>query len=96
VTTVAAQFSAVEVWLAVWVPVAVTTLNSESIVMWPAEPPVFPELDCASAVNPDPTAVNSPAFPSRPMPPMTSSSAWVVAPDVVALGVPLLPVAVPD
>jgi len=96
VTTAAAQFSAVDVWSAVWVPVALTILYSESMVTWPAEPPVLPELSWVSAVNPAPTAVNSPALPSRAMPPITSSSACVVAAEVVADGVPLLPVAVPD
>jgi len=32
VTTAAAQFSAVEVWSAVWLPVALTILYSESMV----------------------------------------------------------------
>jgi hypothetical protein len=75
VTTAAAQFCAVDVWSAVWVPVALTILYSESMVTWPAEPPVLPELSWVRAVNPAPTAVNSPALPSRAMPPITSSSA---------------------
>jgi hypothetical protein len=78
------------------VPVALTILYSESMVTWPGRAAVLPELDCVRPVNPPPTAVNSPALPSRAMPPITSSSACVVAADVVADGVPLLPTAVPD
>src|SRR5206468_1718982 len=43
VTTAAAQFCAVDVMSAVCVPMALTTLYSESMVTWPADPPVLPE-----------------------------------------------------
>ena len=91
--TAAAQFCAVDVWSAVCAPVALTILYSESIVTWFAEAPAFPELSCVNPVNPDPTAVNSPALPSRPMAPITSSSACVVAAVAPDDGAPLLPVA---
>ena len=64
--------------------------------MWVFELPLVPELAWVSAVKPDPTALNSPPFPSRPKPPMTSSWNCVIAPDVVALRLVAVPVAVPD
>ena len=71
-TTAAAQFSPTDiVSSAVCVPdPLLSTLNSGSIVMCRSVEPELPELKRVSPVKPDPTALKSANFPSRPNAPI--------------------------